>query len=60
MKTQKIKFFIDKIISKYHQLTKKEKYILNFCLGLFLVIIILGIVYDVGKLFGALFYNITH
>jgi len=60
MKTQKNKFFIDKIISKYHQLTKKEKYILNFCLGLFLVVLILGIVYGVTKEFGGLFYNITH
>ena len=60
MKTQKNKFFIDKIISKYHQLTKKEKYLLNFCLGLFLVILILGIVYDVGEELGAFLYNITH
>jgi hypothetical protein len=33
MKTQESEFFIDKIISKHQSLSKKQKSIINLCLG---------------------------
>jgi hypothetical protein len=60
MKTQESEFFIDKIISKYQSMSKKEKSILNLCLGVLLVLFIIGKVYNGGEVFGAFLYNISH
>ena len=60
METKKSEFFIDKMILKYQSLSKKEKLIINLCLGGFLVILIIGKVYDGGKVFGEFLYNINN
>jgi hypothetical protein len=60
METKESDFFIDKMILKYQSLSKKEKSIINLCLGGFLVILIIGKVYDGGKVFGEFLYNINN
>ncbi len=60
MKTQESESFIDKIISKYQSLSKKEKSIINLCLGGLLVIFIIGKIYNGGEVFGAALYNFTN
>jgi hypothetical protein len=60
MKTQESEFFIDKIISKYQSLSKKEKSIINLCLGVLLVLFIIGKIYNVGEAFGEFLYNSSH
>ena len=60
MKTQESEFFIDKIISKYQSLSKKEKSIINLCLGVLLVLFIIGKIYKGGEVFGEFLYNISH
>ncbi len=60
MKTQENDFFIDKTIAKYQSLSKKEKTIMNLCLGALLVIFIIGKVYNGGEFIGKFLYNISH
>ncbi len=60
MKTQESEFFIDKIIAKYQSLSKKEKSIINLCLGGLLVLFIIGKVYNGGEVFGKFLYDINH
>ena len=60
MKTKKSEFFIDKMILKYQSLSKKEKSIINLCLGGFLVLFIIGKIYNGGEVFGEFLYNISH
>ena len=60
MKIQENDLIIDKIISKYNTLSKKEKTILNLSLLVLLSILILGKVYEGGEVFGKFIYNISH
>ena len=60
MKTQESEFFIDKIILKYQSLSKKEKSIINLCLGGLLVLLIIGKIYNGGEVFGEFLYNINN
>jgi hypothetical protein len=60
MKTQESEFFIDKIISKYQSLSKKEKSIINLCLYVLVVLFIIGKIYNGGEAFGEFLYNISH
>ena len=60
MKTQESQSLIDKIIVKYHSLSKKEKTIMNLSLTILLAIFIIGKVYDGGEVFGKFLYNISH
>mgnify|MGYP006081120307 FL=1 len=60
METKKSEFFIDKMILKYQSLSKKEKSIINLCLGGFLVLLIIGKLYDGGEVFGEFLYNINN
>ena len=60
MKIQENDLIIDKIISKYNTLSKKEKTIINLSLVVLLSILILGKVYEGGEVFGKFIYNISH
>lgn len=60
MKTQESEFFIDKIIAKYQSFSRKEKLIINLCLGVLLVIFIIGKIYNGGEVFGKFLYDINH
>ncbi|MFT5254567.1 MAG: hypothetical protein ACI87N_003642 [Flavobacteriales bacterium] len=60
LKTQESEFFIDKIISKYQSLSKKEKSIINLCLGILLVLFLIGKIYNGGEVLGEFLYNISH
>ena len=60
MKTKESEFFIDKMILKYQSLSKKEKSIINLCLGVFLVLFIIGKIYNGGEVFGEFLYNINN
>ncbi|MEZ7500479.1 hypothetical protein QO200_17265 [Flavobacterium sp. Arc3] len=60
MKTQESEFFIDKMILKYQSLSKKEKSIINLCLGVLLVLFIIGKIYNGGEVIGEFLYNISH
>jgi hypothetical protein len=60
MKTQESEFFIDKMILKYQSLSKKEKSIINLCLGVVLVLFIIGKIYNSGEVIGEFLYNISH
>ncbi|AUC80937.1 hypothetical protein [Lacinutrix sp. Bg11-31] len=60
MKTQENEFFIDKIITKYQSLSKKEKSNINLCLALIFTVFIIGQLYNGGEVFGAFLYNISH
>jgi hypothetical protein len=60
MKTQETEFFIDKMILKYQSLSKKEKSIINLCLGLVLVLFLIGKIYNSGEVIGEFLYNISH
>jgi hypothetical protein len=60
MKTQESEFFIDKMILKYQSLSKKEKSTINLCLGVVLVLFIIGKIYNSGEVIGEFLYNISH
>lgn len=60
MKTQESEFFIDKMILKYQSLSKKEKSIINLCLGVVVVLFIIGKIYNSGEVIGEFLYNISH
>ncbi|MEZ7503608.1 hypothetical protein [Flavobacterium sp. Arc2] len=60
MKTQEGEFFIDKMILKYQSLSKKEKSIINLCLGVLLVLFIIGKIYNGGEVIGEFLYTISH
>jgi hypothetical protein len=60
METKESKFFVDKMILKYKTLSKKGTVIINLCLGGFLIILIIGKVYDEGKVFGEFLNNINN
>lgn len=60
MKTQESEFFIDKMILKYQSLSKKEKSIINLCLGVVLVLFIIGKIYNSGVVIGEFLFNISH
>jgi hypothetical protein len=60
MKTQESEFFIDKMILKYQSLSKKEKSIINLCLGVLLVLFIIGKIYNGGEVIGEFLYTISH
>ena len=60
MKTQESQFFIDKIIVKYHSLSKKEKSIIYLSLGGLFVIFIIGKMYNGGEFIGKFLYDINN
>jgi len=60
MRIQESEFFIDKIIAKYQSLSKKEKSIINLCLGGLLIIFIIGKIYNGGEVFGKFVYDFNH
>jgi len=63
MKTKESQFFIDKIIVKHQSLSKKEKLIINLIfrgLLVFLVLSIIGKIYDGGEVFGNFLYKVNH
>ena len=59
MKTKESQSFIDKIIVKYQSLSKKEKLIIRGLL-VFLMLSIIGKIYDGGEVFGNFIYNANH
>jgi hypothetical protein len=60
MKTQESEFFIDKIITRYQSLSKKEKSIINLSIVVFSVLFIIGKMYNAGEVLGEFLYNVNN
>ncbi|WP_299666959.1 hypothetical protein [uncultured Polaribacter sp.] len=60
MKAKENEFLIDTLIFKYQSLSKKEKSIINLCLGMYLLFILIGNFYSGGKVLGEFLYIINH